>query len=105
VDRSALSIKGETGYEAPATSLSALILPSQRVPRFAVQERHQVNESAKTVKSILTKAGFKKNKQGYYALKGKVVKFSMEDPIAYSDYYATFNSCLGTKVRRHRRDG
>jgi peptide/nickel transport system substrate-binding protein len=36
----------------------------------------------------MTKAGFKKNKQGYYALKGKVVKFSMEDPIAYSDYYA-----------------
>ena len=40
------------------------------------------------MKSILTKAGFKKNKQGFYALKGKVVKFSMEDPISYSDYYA-----------------
>jgi len=51
------------------------------------QERHQVTNQPKTVKSILTKAGFRRNKQGYYALKGKVVKFSMEDPIAYSDYY------------------
>ena len=29
INRSALSIKGETGYEAPATSLSALIIPNQ----------------------------------------------------------------------------
>ena len=89
VDRSALSIKGETGYEAPATSLSALILPSQ-AGYLASQYKNDIKSTnqPKTVKSILTKAGFKKNKQGYYALKGKVVKFSMEDPIAYSDYYA-----------------
>jgi peptide/nickel transport system substrate-binding protein len=89
VNRSALSIKGETGYEAPATSLSALILPSQ-ASYLGSQYKNDVKATnqPKTVKSIMTKAGFKKNKQGYYALKGKVVKFSMEDPIAYSDYYA-----------------
>ena len=89
VNRSALSIKGETGYEAPATSLSALILPSQASylnPSY--KNDIKSTNQPKTVKSIMTKAGFKKNKQGYYALKGKVVKFSMEDPISYSDYYA-----------------
>jgi peptide/nickel transport system substrate-binding protein len=89
VNRSALSIKGETGYEAPATSLSALILPSQASylnPSY--KNDIKSTNQPKTVKSIMTKAGFKKNKQGYYALKGKVVKFSIEDPISYSDYYA-----------------
>ncbi len=89
VNRTALSVKGESGYEAPATSLSALILPSQAsyLGSQYINDIKATNQP-KTVKSILTKAGFKKNKQGYYALKGKVVKFSMEDPIAYSDYYA-----------------
>jgi len=89
VNRKALSIKGETGYEAPASSLSALILPSQ-ASYLGAQYKNDIKSTnqPKTVKSIMTKAGFKKNKQGYYALKGKVVKFSMEDPIAYSDYYA-----------------
>ena len=89
VNRSALSVKGETGYEAPATSLSALILPSQ-ASYLGSQYKNDIKSTnqPKTVKSILTKAGFKKNHQGYYALHGKVVKFSIEDPISYSDYYA-----------------
>jgi peptide/nickel transport system substrate-binding protein len=89
VNRTALSVKGESGYEAPATSLSALILPSQ-ASYLAPQYKNDIKATnqPKTVKSIMTKAGFKKNKQGFYALKGKVVKFSMEDPISYSDYYA-----------------
>jgi peptide/nickel transport system substrate-binding protein len=89
VNRSALAIKGESGYEAPATSLSALILPSQS-SYLTSSYKNDVKSTnqPKTVKSILTKAGFKKNKQGFYALKGKVVKFSIEDPISYSDYYA-----------------
>ncbi len=89
VNRTALSVKGESGYEAPATSLSALILPSQASYLSPLYKNDIKSTSQpKTVKSILTKAGFKKNSQGYYALKGKVIKFSMEDPIAYSDYYA-----------------
>jgi peptide/nickel transport system substrate-binding protein len=89
VNRTALAVKGESGYEAPATSLSALILPSQ-AGYLASSYKNDIKSTnqPKTVKSILTKAGFKKNKQGFYALKGKVVKFSIEDPISYSDYYA-----------------
>ena len=40
------------------------------------------------MKKILTADGYKKNHQGFYAKHGKVIKFSIEDPIAYSDYYA-----------------
>src|ERR1700722_10644447 len=89
VNRTALSVKGETGYEAPGTSLSALILPSQAA-YLAPQYKNDIKATnqPKTVASIMKKAGFKKNKQGFYALKGKVVKFSMEDPTSYSDYYA-----------------
>lgn len=89
VNRNALSVKGESGYEAPATSLSALILPSQAsYLNSSYKNDVKSTNQPKTVKSILTKAGFKKNKQGFYALKGKVIKFSMEDPVSYSDYYA-----------------
>ena len=89
VNRTALSVKGETGYEAPATSLSALILPSQ-ASYLGSQYANDIKSKnqPKTVASIMKKAGFKKNRHGFYALKGKVVKFSMEDPISYSDYYA-----------------
>jgi peptide/nickel transport system substrate-binding protein len=89
VNRTALSVKGESGYEAPATSLSALILPSQS-SYLASQYKNDISavNQPKTVKSILTKAGFKKDKQGWYAKDGRPIKFSMEDPIAYSDYYA-----------------
>jgi peptide/nickel transport system substrate-binding protein len=89
VNREALSVKGESGYEAPATSLSALILPSQ-ASYLPAQYKNDIKSTnqPKTVASIMKKAGFKKNHQGYYALKGKVVKFSMEDPTSYSDYYA-----------------
>jgi peptide/nickel transport system substrate-binding protein len=89
INRSALSIKGETGYEAPATSLSALILPSQSAYLApAYKNDIKATNQPKTVAKILKAAGFKKDKAGYYAKKGKEIKFSIEDPIAYSDYYA-----------------
>lgn len=89
VNREQLSVKGESGYEAPASSLSALILPSQSSyldPVFAKDIKSTQQPSA--VKSILTADGYKKNHSGYWAKNGKEIKFSVEDPIAYSDYYA-----------------
>ena len=40
------------------------------------------------MKTILKADGYKKNSQGFYAKNGKEIKFSIEDPISYSDYYA-----------------
>ncbi|MGH3732425.1 MAG: ABC transporter substrate-binding protein [Acidimicrobiales bacterium] len=89
INRQQLGIKGESGYEAPATSLSGLILPNQS-SYMASQYANDIkptNQPAE-VKSILTSDGYKKNKQGFWAKKGKEIKFSIQDPIAYSDYYA-----------------
>ena len=36
--------------------------------------------------SILTKAGYKKDSAGFYALNGKEVALKIEDPAAYTDY-------------------
>jgi peptide/nickel transport system substrate-binding protein len=89
INRKQLGIKGESGYEAAATSLSGLILPNQ-ASYLASQLKNDIKATsdAAAVKTILTKDGYKKNKQGMYAKNGKEIKFSIEDPIAYSDYYA-----------------
>jgi peptide/nickel transport system substrate-binding protein len=89
INRRVLGIKGESGYEKPATSLSGLILPNQAA-YLGAQFRNDVrptNDPA-MVRKILTSAGYKKNRQGFYAKNGKEIKFTIEDPIAYSDYYA-----------------
>jgi peptide/nickel transport system substrate-binding protein len=89
INRKELGIKGESGYEAPATSLSGLILPNQSAylgSQFKNDIRATNNPAE--VKKILTADGYKKNRQGFYAKHGKEIKFSIEDPIAYSDYYA-----------------
>ncbi|MGC1239375.1 MAG: ABC transporter substrate-binding protein [Acidimicrobiales bacterium] len=89
INRKELGIKGESGYELPATSLSGLILPNQ-AGYLGAQFKNDVKATndPTMVKKILTADGYKKNHQGFYAKNGKEIKFSIEDPISYSDYYA-----------------
>jgi len=89
IDRSALSTEGESGYEKPATSSSALILPNQS----SYMESSLANDLPATsdptkVASILTADGYAKDANGFYAKNGTEIKFALEDPTAYSDYYA-----------------
>jgi len=89
IDRSALSLKGETGYEKPATSSGALILPNQSsylTP--ALTNDLSATSNPTKVASILTADGYAKDSSGFYAKGGNEIKFSIEDPTAYSDYYA-----------------
>jgi peptide/nickel transport system substrate-binding protein len=89
IDRSALSLKGETGYEQPATSSGGLILPSQAsyLSKSLTNDLSAHSDPAK-VASILTADGYAKDSNGFYAKNGVEIKFSVEDPTAYSDYYA-----------------
>jgi peptide/nickel transport system substrate-binding protein len=89
IDRSALSLKGETGYEQPATSSGGLILPSQAsfLSKSLTNDLSAHSDPAK-VASILTADGYAKDSSGFYAKNGVEIKFSVEDPTAYSDYYA-----------------
>jgi peptide/nickel transport system substrate-binding protein len=87
INRQQLSTQGETGYELPATSSSGLLLPVQQSllsPKFA-NDLPATGDSAK-VTSILTSDGYTKT-GGLWMKNGQPIKFSIEDPIIYTDYY------------------
>ena len=89
VDRAQLGTEGESGYELPATSSSGLILPNQAAYLTATDanDLSPTSDAAK-VASILTADGYAKDAAGFYAKNGTQITFSIEDPTAYSDYYA-----------------
>ncbi len=89
IDRSALSTEGELGYELPASSSSGLILPAQSsyLPSTLANDISPTSDAAK-VSSILTADGYAKNGSGMWAKNGQEISFTVEDPTAYSDYYA-----------------
>ena len=89
IDRTALSVEGESGYEQPATSSSALILPNQAsYMQSSLANDLPATSDPTKVASILTADGYAKDSNGFYAKNGTEIKFALEDPTAYSDYYA-----------------
>ena len=89
INRQQLSVKAETGYEAPATSLSGLILPSQAGYLNPLYKNDiKATNQPKTVAKILKSDGYKMAKNGFWEKNGKEIKFTVQDPISYSDYYA-----------------
>ncbi len=89
INRQELSTKGEYGYEAPATSSSGLILPTQQqylMPSLANDISSTAN--AGKVSSILNGDGYKKDAKGFWAKNGQEISFAIEDPTAFTDYYA-----------------
>ncbi|MFY9784096.1 MAG: ABC transporter substrate-binding protein [Acidimicrobiales bacterium] len=89
VDRTALSVEGESGYEQPATSSSGLILPNQAsYLQSSMANDLPATADAAKVTSILTADGYTKDAAGFYSKNGQQITFAMEDPTAYSDYYA-----------------
>ncbi len=89
INRQQLSSKGEYGYEAPATSSSGLTLPAQQQfldPKLA--NDLSPTADASKVSSILTADGYKKDSKGIWAKNGQEISFSVEDPTAFTDYYA-----------------
>lgn len=89
IDRTALGVEGESGYEQPATSSGGLILPNQAsYLTSAVTNDISATSNPTKVASILTSDGYTKDAAGFYSKGGQQITFSMEDPTAYSDYYA-----------------
>jgi peptide/nickel transport system substrate-binding protein len=86
IDRAQLSAQGETGYEAPATSSSGLLLPVQDTlldPAY----RHDLASTGNSaqVRRILTSDGYTMT-GGKWMKNGQPIKFSIEDPSSYTDY-------------------
>jgi ABC-type transport system substrate-binding protein len=89
LNRQELSSKGEYGYEAPATSSSGLILPTQQQSLAAsLANDISATPSATKVASLLSSDGYSKDSKGMWAKSGKEISFSVEDPTAFTDYYA-----------------
>jgi peptide/nickel transport system substrate-binding protein len=89
IDRTALSVEGESGYEQPATSSSGLILPNQSSYLLSsLKNDIPATQDPTKVASILTADGYTKDSAGFYSKNGQQITFAMEDPTAYSDYYA-----------------
>jgi peptide/nickel transport system substrate-binding protein len=89
INRAELGTKGESGYELPATSSSGLILPNQSafLSAKAKNDLSPTSNAAK-VASLLSGDGYAKNSSGMWAKNGQEISFNIEDPTAYSDYYA-----------------
>jgi peptide/nickel transport system substrate-binding protein len=97
INRQQLSVQGETGYEPPATSSGGLLLPidSKLLDSSYSNDIKPTSDSA-TVTSLLKGDGWSKV-NGKWAKNGKTIKFSIEDPSAYTDY-ATDAQLIATQL-------
>jgi peptide/nickel transport system substrate-binding protein len=126
VDRNALALLGESGYEQPASSSSGLILPNQKtflpadgslandlstsgsVPDAATAKAQKLPDGA-DVYDVLKNAGWTPPASSHYdsaagtfksggncdgtnlancwTKGGKIIKFSVYDPVPFSDYW------------------
>jgi peptide/nickel transport system substrate-binding protein len=98
IDRTALALLGESGYEAPATSSSGLILPnfSQYLTASTTNDIKSGADKA-AVKSILTADGYTaptgsgnctaSAPSNCFTKGGQIISFNIEDPVPYSDYW------------------
>ncbi len=88
INRQVIGSEGESGLEAPLTNASGITLPTYQawladpVSGMSVPASGSASQAA----SILTKAGYKKDSAGYFALGGKEVALTIVDPSSYTDY-------------------
>jgi peptide/nickel transport system substrate-binding protein len=86
VNRTLLGAEGESGLEYPITNAGGLTLPTFSAwagPVSSMTISPSANVAA--ADAVLTKAGYKKDSSGYYALNGKEVAFTIISPSSYTD--------------------
>jgi peptide/nickel transport system substrate-binding protein len=87
IDRTTIASEGEAGLESPVLSSTGLTLPTFSAWGAPVASlTNSATADATSAQSILTKAGYKKGSDGFFALNGKEVTLSVVDPSAYTDY-------------------
>jgi len=89
INRKAISTQGEGGEEPMAINASGLTLPvfNQFLAPSVKNAKLSPKAQPKAAEKVLESAGYKK-KGKWFALNGKVVKVTITDPAAYSDYAA-----------------
>lgn len=86
IDRQQLSKIGETGYEAAATSSGGLLLQGVDDKYLDSSLANDLSLDKSKVSQILTQDGYTKV-NGKWSKNGRTIKFALEDPSSYSDYY------------------
>jgi peptide/nickel transport system substrate-binding protein len=88
INRTVIGTEGESGLESPLTNASGITLPTYNawLASSVAGDSVPVNGSATQAAAVLTKAGYKKDSAGYYALNGKEVAVTIVDPASYTDY-------------------
>jgi peptide/nickel transport system substrate-binding protein len=87
VNRTLLATEGEAGLENAVTNSSGLTLPTFSAwSGPASSDTISATANPTAAEAVLTKAGYKKNSSGYFALGGKEVTVQLISPAAYTDY-------------------
>jgi peptide/nickel transport system substrate-binding protein len=87
VSRSLLGTEGEAGLENPITNAGGLTLPffTAWAGPAAAAGTFSPNANVAAADAVLTKAGYRKDSSGYYALNGKEVALTIISPTSYTD--------------------
>jgi len=103
INRQQLSVQGETNYEPPATSSGGLLLPiDEKLLDSRYANDLKPTSDPGTVTSLLKSDGWTKV-NGKWTKNGKTIKFSIEDPSAYTDY-ATDAQLIATQLNNQGFD-
>jgi peptide/nickel transport system substrate-binding protein len=88
INRQVIGTEGESGLEAALTNASGITLPTYQawLATSVSGESVPAAGSAAQAAAVLTKAGYKKDSSGFYALNGKEVTLTIVDPASYTDY-------------------
>jgi peptide/nickel transport system substrate-binding protein len=87
IDRNQLSAIGETGYEPAATSSGGLLLGGVDDKFLDPTLKNDLTQDKAKVSSILTGAGYTMTNGKWLDHSGNPIKFNIEDPTSYSDYF------------------
>jgi len=87
INRSLIATEGEAGLEDPVLNQTGLTLPTFSAFSGPVASlTNSATGSAAAAEQILTKAGYTKGSNGFFAKGGKTVALTIVDPAAYTDY-------------------
>jgi peptide/nickel transport system substrate-binding protein len=99
INRTLLAQEGEAGLEDPVLNSTGMPLPTFQAwvgPVANLTNSATANPAA--AEQVLTKAGFTKGSNGYFAKGGKTVSLTIVDPAAYTDY-AAVDSLVAQQLR------
>jgi peptide/nickel transport system substrate-binding protein len=87
INRTLIATEGEAGLEDPVLNATGLTLPTFSAFSGPVASMtNSATGSAAAAEAILTKAGYTKGSNGFFAKGGKTVAITIVDPAAYTDY-------------------